>query len=207
VEREAFLAGLRQALAAAPPHAASHPPAPPPAVVPRPRWPPDSRSLSDRFGAALAAVQARLVRPAELPAALAELEVRSAVVSTDAVSLPPTIERLGPERARAADAGVTAAVAACAATGTVVLAASPNEPRAASLLPRVHVVAVAANTLVESPGEVLRDLHRRYPDGLPSALTLVTGPSRSADIGGEIVLGVHGPLAVLVVLVEQEVLP
>ena len=201
MEREAFLGRLRQALATAPPLAASHPPPAPPAVVPQPRRCADGRSRIDRFGAALAGANARLVSAAELSGALAELEVSSAVVSTEALELPAAIERLGPERAWEADAGVTAAVAACADTGTVVVAASPGEPRAVGLLPRVHVVAVPADTLVDRPGDVLRTLHGRHPHGLPSALTFVTGPSRSADIGGEIVLGVHGPLAVVVVLV------
>ena len=201
MQREAFLGHLRQALAAAPPLATVHPPPPPPAAVPRVRWRRDERTLIERFDAALADVSARLVTLAELPAVLDELEVRSAVVTTEALALPAGIERLGPDRIADADAGVTHAVGACAATGTLVLAASGEEPRTASLLPRLHVVAVDGDTLVEGPGDLLRELSRRYPDGLPSALTLVTGPSRSADIGGELVLGVHGPLALVVVLI------
>ncbi len=71
----------------------------------------------------------------------------------------------------------------------------------ASLLPRVHVVAVPRDTLVETPGDVLRDLPRVFPDGLPSAFALATGPSKSADIDGQVVYGVHGPLAVVAVLI------
>lgn len=200
MERQAFLAVLERALSAAPPLAGAHPPPAPPDVVPRVGWRPDPRPLAERFGEALRGVGARLITAAELPAALGELEVERAVLTTDRLSLPPAVERLGLERVREADAGVTEAVAACAATGTVVLAASPGEPRAVSLLPRVHVVAVERDGLVETPGDVLRDLGGRYAGGLPSALTFVTGPSRSADIGGELVMGVHGPLAVLVVL-------
>jgi L-lactate utilization protein LutC len=71
----------------------------------------------------------------------------------------------------------------------------------ASLLPRVHVVAVPRDALVETPGDLLRDLEHVFPDGLPSAFALATGPSKSADIDGEVVYGVHGPLAVIAVFV------
>ncbi len=197
--RGAFLARLRERLADPAPPATVHPPAPPPPEVPRVTFPPDDRPLAERFGAALAATRGRLAAPDELPAILAELGVHTAVVTDDRVPLPEGIERLPLDRARDADAGVTAAVAACAATGTVVVAASATEPRMASLLPRVHVVAVPRDALVEVPGDVLRDLPFR--DGLPSAFTLVTGPSSSADITGDVVYGVHGPLAVVAVLV------
>jgi L-lactate utilization protein LutC len=122
-------------------------------------------------------------------------------VATDDELVPDGLERLPLERARDADAGFTRARAACAATGTVVLAASESETRMASLLPRVHVVAVPRDVLVETPGDVLRDLPRLFPDGLPSAFALATGPSKSADIEGRVVFGVHGPLAVIAVLV------
>jgi len=201
VRREVFLARLREALDAAPPLAGAHPPGPPPAAVPRVAWPADPRSLEERFAAALDGVRARLVAADELPAALRALEVRTAVVTTDLVALPDEIERLPADRARAADAGVTAARAACATTGTLVLESSPEQPRLASLLPRVHVAAVPRAALVETAGDVLRALGGAP---LPSALTLATGPSRSADIDGEVVYGVHGPLAVLVVLVDAQ---
>jgi L-lactate dehydrogenase complex protein LldG len=201
MERAEFLAGLRARLDVAPALAGAHPPAAPPAAVPAVRFAPDPRPREDRFAAALAAVRARLVDQDELAEALAALEVRTAVRTTDLLDLPPGVEELPATRAREADAGVTAGLAACAATGTVFTAASAGEPRLAGLLPRVHVVAVPRDALVETPGDVLRAVPERFPDGLPSALAASTGPSRSADIVGEVVYGVHGPLAALVVLV------
>lgn len=199
MRRDVFLGRLRDALADAPALAGAHPPGPPPADVPPVRWAPDAREPEARFAAALAAVRARLVPEAGLPEVLAELEVRTAVVTTDLVALPEGVTRVGLEHVAEADAGVTAARAACAATGTLVLESSPEQPRLVSLLPRVHVAAVTRSTLVETAGDVLRRLGGAP---LPSALTLATGPSRSADINGEVVYGVHGPLAVLVVLVD-----
>jgi L-lactate utilization protein LutC len=154
--------------------------------------------LEERFAAALTGVRGRVATVEELPAVLAELDVRTAVVLDERVPLPPGVERLPLERANDADAGFTAARAAAATTGTVVIA---DANRMASLLPRVHVVAVPRDALVETPGDLLRDLPHVFPDGLPSAFALATGPSRSADIDGEVVYGVHGPLAVVAVFV------
>jgi hypothetical protein len=200
VKREEFLGRLERRLAQAAPSAVVHPPGPAPDEVPRVGFPLDERALAERFADALVAMRGRVAAREELPGVLEELEVRTAVV-TDEELVPVGIERLPLERARDADAGFTRARAACAATGTVVLAASDQETRMASLLPRVHVVAVPRDVLVETPGDVLRDLPRVFPDGLPSAFALATGPSKSADIDGKVVYGVHGPLAVVAVLV------
>lgn len=201
MNREAFLSRLSDRLAHAAPPAVKHPPAPPPAEVPRVGFPADERPLEARFAAALEAVHGRVTTPSGLPDVLAELEVRTAVTTGEGVPLPEGIEELPLEQAREADAGFTRARAACAATGTVVVAPSDVESRMASLLPRVHVVTVARETLVETPGDVLRDLPRVFAGGLPSTFALATGPSKSADIDGQVVYGVHGPLAVVAVLV------
>jgi L-lactate dehydrogenase complex protein LldG len=81
-------------------------------------------------------------------------------------------------------------------TGSVVLMSSPDEPRARSLLPPVHVSLLRQRRIL--PG--LADLFDALGGDLPSALAIVTGPSRSADIEQRLVVGVHGPGEVHVVL-------
>jgi len=94
------------------------------------------------------------------------------------------------------DAGVSRAVYALADTGSVVLAAAPDEPRAASLLPEVHVTVVAESSILAG----LEALFAAVGDDLPSSLAIVTGPSRSADIEQKLTVGVHGPGEVHVVI-------
>jgi L-lactate dehydrogenase complex protein LldG len=106
---------------------------------------------------------------------------------------PPTLE----------EAGVSRALYGLADTGSVVLAASPDEPRAASLLPEVHVTLLAEDRIL--PG--LEELFEIVGGELPSALAIVTGPSRSADIEQQLAVGVHGPGEVHVVLEPQGVAP
>jgi L-lactate utilization protein LutC len=97
-------------------------------------------------------------------------------------------------------AGVSRALYGLADTGSVVLAASPEEPRANSLLPAVHVSLLAEDRIL--PG--LAELFEAVGSDLPSALAIVTGPSRSADIEQKLVVGVHGPGEVHVVLLPPE---
>jgi L-lactate dehydrogenase complex protein LldG len=93
-------------------------------------------------------------------------------------------------------AEVSEAAYGLADTGSVVLAASPDEPRARSLLPEVHVSLLREDRIL--PG--LAELFATYGRDLPSALAIVTGPSRSADIEQTLTVGVHGPGEVHVVL-------
>jgi L-lactate dehydrogenase complex protein LldG len=81
-------------------------------------------------------------------------------------------------------------------TGSVVLLSSPSEPRARSLLPPVHVSLLRETRILRG----LEELFAAVGGDLPSALAIVTGPSRSADIEQRLVVGVHGPGEVHVVL-------
>ncbi len=112
------------------------------------------------------------------------------------------IEVLGPgssiEALAQADAGVTGAEWGIAETATLALASNPQQPRLVSLLPPVHLVILRAD-------RILSDLHALFLHGgtLPSSLTLITGPSRSADIGSVLVLGAHGPTEVVILLIGR----
>jgi L-lactate dehydrogenase complex protein LldG len=94
-----------------------------------------------------------------------------------------------------AGAGVSTAMYGLADTGSVVLSSS-EESRAQSLLPDVHVTLLREDLIL--PGLV--ELFAALGDDLPSALAIVTGPSRSADIEQKLAVGVHGPREVHVVL-------
>lgn len=93
-------------------------------------------------------------------------------------------------------AEVSDAVHGLADTGSVVLAASPDEPRARSLLPAVHVAHLREDRILAS----LAELFAAVGGELPSALAIVSGPSKSGDIEQQMTVGVHGPGEVHVVL-------
>jgi L-lactate dehydrogenase complex protein LldG len=95
-----------------------------------------------------------------------------------------------------AGAAMSEAAFGLADTGSVVLAASPEEPRARSLLADVHVSLLREDRILRG----LDELFGAIGDALPSSLAIVTGPSRSADIEQKLTIGVHGPREVHVVV-------
>ncbi|BAN48165.1 LUD domain-containing protein [Metapseudomonas resinovorans] len=94
---------------------------------------------------------------------------------------------------------VTRAFAAVAASGSLVFLAGPDHPPRSGFLPEHHLVVLSKRRL-------LGRLEQLWPllDGQPGeAVHLVGGPSSTADIGGHLLYGAHGPRAVHVLLVED----
>ncbi len=109
---------------------------------------------------------------------------------------------LEPRAAKDGDrVGITGAFAAIAETGTLMLASGPDAPATVSLLPETHVAVVPCARIVAHM-EQAWDLARRELRELPRAINFVSGPSRTADIDQQIVLGAHGPYRVHIVLVR-----
>ena len=97
---------------------------------------------------------------------------------------------------------------AAAETGTLVLLSGPDNPTTLNFLPDNHIVVVATETVQGDYESVLAALRDRFgPDGLPRAINLVTGPSRSADIEQTLILGAHGPRRLHVILVDRPASP
>jgi L-lactate dehydrogenase complex protein LldG len=155
----------------------------------------------------------RLTRREEIPSALAELvkaeEIRKAtlweVAELAELGLTDILGRLGVEivsphvgkhQLAECDLGVTSADAALPETGTLLLRSSPERPRMASLLPRVHLAIVRPSALRADLSQVLADAKQ------DDYFVFVTGPSRTADIELTVTIGVHGPKAVYVWAIE-----
>lgn len=156
----------------------------------------DDAQAQARVFALLEALGARRVlawddpwlRPAGLGAAL-----RDAGVVVEPCWLPQD----GPERTarlRALDdvvVGITGAHGALADTGSLVVVSGPGRGRIASLLPPTHIAVIGADQLSPTLATFL-SAHPAVAD-VGSNVVAITGPSRTGDIEGTLVLGVHGP--------------
>lgn len=98
------------------------------------------------------------------------------------------------------DAAITGVEFALAETGTLVCQSGAGRLRGGSLIPPLHIALVKATQLVPD----LYDYFARFGPGaeLPTNVNLITGPSKTADIEGVLVTGVHGPREVHVILSE-----
>lgn len=91
-------------------------------------------------------------------------------------------------------AAVSHAWGAVAETGTLVLASGAANPASIAFLSETHIVAVARDTIAASFEEAFARLGSEFgPGRFPRAVNLISGASRTGDIGGRIVKGAHGP--------------
>jgi L-lactate dehydrogenase complex protein LldG len=145
------------------------------------------------------------VRWADMPASVDVDLALADLARIDPTPTSPT-SRPCPDLAEV-DLGITYAHAALIDSGSLVVVAGPNTPRAASLLPAVHLCLIPRSALLPDVSDLPGILNRhRAPDGqLPSCLNLISGPSSTADIELVLVRGVHGPIAVEAVALDWDV--
>ncbi len=182
---------------------------------PRPAMPADLVARFLQRATDMASTVERIASPAEIPAAVARY--------LDALELPPALAAqkshngvCWPEFAsldwRAAGLtiearpttgddrlGITGSFCAIAETGTLVFTTAAPTPTATTLLPDTHIAVVRADRVVSGMEEafaLVRNEHR----GLPRAMNMISGPSRTGDIEQTIVLGAHGPFRVHILL-------
>jgi len=89
--------------------------------------------------------------------------------------------------------GFTLADGLVAETGSVILSARLPGARRCAFLADSHYVLVAEEAVCESLGDFLAAAGPRWRERCGHSLTLITGPSRTADIEKVLVLGAHGP--------------
>ena len=103
-----------------------------------------------------------------------------------------------------ADCGITDAEWGIAATGSLILPMTAERHRATSLVPPISVITLSAKKILRDLPEAIGHVGRTYMSGSarPSSVVIVSGPSRTADIELNLVMGVHGPKHLFVVLWE-----
>ena len=101
-------------------------------------------------------------------------------------------------KTKASFIGITVADWAIAESATLIQLTGPGRPRSTSLVPSIHVGVVRKKAILQSLEEAYCLLGTR---NLPNSLTLISGPSKTADIEAHMVHGAHGPREMHVIIV------
>lgn len=99
--------------------------------------------------------------------------------------------------------GITGCEYLIARTGSVLVSSNGFSGRQMNVFPPVHIILADNSQILNFPEEALNAIQKKYNGQLPSAITTITGPSRTADIEKTLVLGAHGPKELLVFIIKN----
>lgn len=140
--------------------------------------------------------EARVIDDIDLKARLDKIGIKLVTETTGREFLATTA---------VAEIGVSGIDYALADTGTLVLLARKGQARSISLLPPVHIAVMRPEQIISGLSDLFPLLRSEAEAGnrdLSSAITFISGPSRTADIELTLVVGVHGPQQLHVVLLD-----
>ena len=100
------------------------------------------------------------------------------------------------------DIGFTLADYGIAETGTLVIDSRSEALRLATMISEIHVAVLHVNKIRARSDDLLNELGSLM-GAVPGYLAFITGASRTADIERVLAIGVHGPLELHILLLED----
>ena len=100
--------------------------------------------------------------------------------------------------------GITRCEYLIARLGTVMVSSRVSPGRKITVFPEIHLVLGYTSQLVPDLKQALANIRKKYRDDYPSMISLITGPSRTADIEKTLVMGAHGPKELYVFLIDDQ---
>lgn len=109
------------------------------------------------------------------------------------------------QRAEQANVGITISEVTLAESATVVLFSSKDRGRTVSFLPKTYIALVPKSTIVPRMTQAASKMRELHKDGnhVPACVNFISGPSNSADIELQLVVGVHGPFKATYILIDD----
>jgi L-lactate dehydrogenase complex protein LldG len=102
-----------------------------------------------------------------------------------------------------AEVGITLCESLIARNGSILISNANAAGRRLSIYPHMHIVLAYSSQLVLDLKDAFRSLKDKYGSNIPSMISTITGPSRTADIEKTLVLGAHGPKELIVILLDD----
>lgn len=100
--------------------------------------------------------------------------------------------------------GITQCEYLVARFGSIMVSSEQTSGRRMNAFPESHIVIARTNQIVAEIKDAITGMQNRYDGNLPSMLSMITGPSRTADIEKTLVMGAHGPKELYVFLLDNE---
>ncbi|MBN1338271.1 MAG: lactate utilization protein [Bacteroidales bacterium] len=113
-----------------------------------------------------------------------------------------TIEE-SPDKSFNCGAVITGCEYLIARTGSILISSAQDKGRQHFITPDTHIVVGYISQVVNDIKDGLARMKERYGNDMPSMISLVSGPSRTADIEKTLVMGAHGPKELFVFLTED----
>jgi L-lactate dehydrogenase complex protein LldG len=101
------------------------------------------------------------------------------------------------------DAGITYCEYLIARLGSIMVSSRQTSGRRLNIYPESHIVIAYSSQIVPDIKDALKKMQEKYPNQLPSLISVITGPSRTADIEKTLVMGAHGPKQLYLFLIDE----
>jgi L-lactate dehydrogenase complex protein LldG len=101
-------------------------------------------------------------------------------------------------------AGITLCECLIARTGGIMVSSRQTAGRRLSIYPPVHMVVAYTSQILLDIKDSLMFIQEKYSTSIPSMISMIAGPSRTADIEKTLVLGAHGPKELILFLIEDQ---
>ncbi|MDQ3193017.1 MAG: lactate utilization protein [Bacteroidota bacterium] len=108
-----------------------------------------------------------------------------------------------PAKLTSCEVSVTNCEYLIARTGSIMISSRQSSGRKLPVFPDKHIVVAYSSQLVDDIKDALKAIKLKYADKAPSLISLISGPSRTADIEKTLILGAHGPKEIYLFLIDD----